>query len=521
MRLAVLKETAAAESRVAATPETVKKLIALGMTVAVQAGAGARASVSDADFTAAGAELAPDAAAALGGAAVVFAVQMPAAEVRAHIPRGALLVCVANAGLDPALAPGLAEAGIDVAAMELLPRITRAQAMDVLSSQANLAGYRAVIEGAGAFDRGFAMMMTAAGTVPPARVFVVGAGVAGLQAIATARRLGAIVSATDVRPAAKEEIRSLGATFVGVEDEESAGQTGAYARTMSDAFRAKQAELLTATVAKNDLVICTALVAGGKAPVIISAEMVAGMKPGSVVVDIAADAGGQLRRDRRRGADHHRERRQGAGLAQLAGPHPGRRQQPVCPQPADVPDHVLGQGSRRAEAAGGRRHRAGRHADPRRRRGARAIQAHNPGRSRRMNPNTVADEANSLVHQAQALALHARIVADQAGVVAAPIGTAVEPIVFLLAVFLLACFVGYYVVWNVTPALHSPLMGVTNAISSVIIVGAMLATGLGDSMAAKAFGFLAVTLASVNIFGGFTVVQRMLAMFRPRTPVKK
>ena len=292
MRLAVLKETAAAETRVAATPETVKKLAALGMTVAVQSGAGAHASVADADYAAAGAEIAADAAATLAGAGVVFAVQMPDAETRAHMARGTLLVCVANAGNDAALAPALAAAGIDVAAMELLPRITRAQSMDVLSSQANLAGYRAVIEGAGAFDRGFAMMMTAAGTVPPARVFVVGAGVAGLQAIATARRLGAIVSATDVRPAAKEEIRSLGATFVGVEDEESAGQTGAYARTMSDAFRAKQAELLKVTVAKNDLVICTALVAGGKAPVIISAEMVAGMKPGSVVVDIAADAGG-------------------------------------------------------------------------------------------------------------------------------------------------------------------------------------------------------------------------------------
>ena len=292
MRLAVLKETAAAETRVAATPETVKKLIALGMTVAVQAGAGGHASISDAEFAAAGAEVSPDAAAVLAGAAIVFAVQLPDAPTRGHIARGTLLVCVANAGVDPALAPGLAEAGIDVAAMELLPRITRAQSMDVLSSQANLAGYRAVIEGAGAFDRGFAMMMTAAGTVPPARVFVVGAGVAGLQAIATARRLGAIVSATDVRPAAKEEIRSLGATFVGVEDEESAAQTGAYARTMSDAFRAKQAELLRTTVAKNDLVICTALVAGGKAPVIITAEMVAGMKPGSVVVDIAADAGG-------------------------------------------------------------------------------------------------------------------------------------------------------------------------------------------------------------------------------------
>ncbi len=292
MRLAVLKETAAAETRVAATPETVKKLIALGMTVAVQAGAGEHTSIADSEFAAAGAEIAPDAAAAISGSGIVFAVQVPDAATRAIMPRGILLVCVVNAGADPGLAPSLAEAGIDVAAMELLPRITRAQSMDVLSSQANLAGYRGVIEGAGAFDRGFAMMMTAAGTVPPARVFVIGAGVAGLQAIATARRLGAIVSATDVRPAAKEEIKSLGAAFVGVEDEETAGQTGAYARTMSDAFRAKQADLMKTTVAKNDLVICTALVAGGKAPVIVTAEMVAGMKAGSVVVDLAADAGG-------------------------------------------------------------------------------------------------------------------------------------------------------------------------------------------------------------------------------------
>jgi NAD(P) transhydrogenase subunit alpha len=164
--------------------------------------------------------------------------------------------------------------------------------MDVLSSQANLAGYRAVIEGAAAFDRGFAMMMTAAGTVPPARVFVVGAGVAGLQAIATARRLGAIVSATDVRPAAKEEIKSLGGTFIGVEDEETAKQTGAYAGQMSEDFRRKQSELMAATVAKNDLVICTALVQGGKAPVLVTQAMVDGMKPGSVIVDIAADGGG-------------------------------------------------------------------------------------------------------------------------------------------------------------------------------------------------------------------------------------
>ena len=292
MRLAVLKERRADETRVAATPETVRKLVALGLQVTVEAGAGQHASIPDGEFTAAGAEVAADARAALAGAGVVFAVQTPQEAERALIPRGALLVCISGAVADRTLVPGLAQAGIDTAAMELLPRITRAQSMDVLSSQANLAGYRAVIEGAGAFDRGFAMMMTAAGTVPPARVFVIGAGVAGLQAIATARRLGAIVSATDVRPAAKEEIRSLGATFVGVEDAETAGQTGAYAREMTADFRRKQAELTTATVAKNDLVICTALVQGGRAPTLVTQAMVDGMRPGSVVVDLASDGGG-------------------------------------------------------------------------------------------------------------------------------------------------------------------------------------------------------------------------------------
>jgi H+-translocating NAD(P) transhydrogenase subunit alpha len=292
MRLAVLKERRAFESRVAATPETVKKLIGLGLSVAVESGAGLTSAISDADYQAAGAEIAADAAGALAGAGILFAVQAPEAAERALIPRGCLLVCTANAFGDPELAPSLAQGGVDCVAMELLPRITRAQSMDILSSQANLAGYRAVIEGAGAFERGFPMMMTAAGTVPPARVFVIGAGVAGLQAIATARRLGAIVSATDVRPAAKEEIKSLGASFVGVEDEETAAQKGAYAKEMSDAFRRKQAELMATTVAKNDLVICTALVMGRKAPVIVTAPMVESMKAGSVVVDLASDAGG-------------------------------------------------------------------------------------------------------------------------------------------------------------------------------------------------------------------------------------
>ena len=292
MRLAVLKEQRASETRVAATPETVKRLIGLGLTVAVQAGAGAGAAMPDAEFAAAGAEIAPDAATTLADAGVVFAVEMPLPEQRTLIPRGALLVCIANAFAEPDLVPSLAATGIDTAAMELLPRITRAQSMDVLSSQANLAGYRAVIEASAAFQRGFPMMMTAAGTVPPARVFIIGAGVAGLQAIATARRLGAIVSATDVRPAAKEEIKSLGASFVGVEDEETAAQTGAYAREMSENFRRKQAELMASTIAKNDIIITTALVMGRRAPVIVTQAMVEAMRPGSVIVDLASDAGG-------------------------------------------------------------------------------------------------------------------------------------------------------------------------------------------------------------------------------------
>jgi H+-translocating NAD(P) transhydrogenase subunit alpha len=292
MRLAVLKERRTGEARVAATPDTVKKLIGLGLSVAIEAGAGLTSSISDAEFAAAGAEIAPDAEAALDKAGILFAVQAPEPEIRALMARGTLLVCTMNTFADPSLVAALAAAGIDGVAMEMMPRITRAQSMDVLSSQANLAGYRAVIESADAFARGFPMMMTAAGTVPPARVLVIGAGVAGLQAIATARRLGGIVSGTDVRPAAKEEIKSLGAIYVGVEDEETAKQTGAYATQMSDAFRQKQAELMATTVAKNDIIVCTALVQGRKAPVIVTAEMVASMRAGSIIIDLAADSGG-------------------------------------------------------------------------------------------------------------------------------------------------------------------------------------------------------------------------------------
>ncbi|MFQ3622520.1 MAG: Re/Si-specific NAD(P)(+) transhydrogenase subunit alpha [Acetobacteraceae bacterium] len=300
MRLAVLKERRLGETRVAATPDTVKKLQALGLHVSIETGAGLRASIPDSEFAAAGATIAPDAASALADARIVFCVQAPLGpgegevDHLALIPRGALLLGALNVWADPARVEAYAARGIDACAMELLPRITRAQGMDILSSQANLAGYRAVIEAAMAYPRAFPMMMTAAGTVAPAAVFVVGAGVAGLQAIATARRLGAKVSATDVRPAAKEEIRSLGATFVGVETEEtkSAQTAGGYAKEMSEEFRRRQAELMAETVKKQDVIICTALTMGRSAPKIISADMVHAMRPGGVIVDLAADAGG-------------------------------------------------------------------------------------------------------------------------------------------------------------------------------------------------------------------------------------
>ena len=294
MRVAVLRERRAAETRVAATPETAKKLQGLGCSVAVEAGAGLASGIPDSAFREAGADVVADPAAALAGAGIVLAVRAPEAAELALIPRGALLIGTLQA--DAETAKAYAAAGVDACAMELLPRITRAQSMDVLSSQANLAGYRAVIEAAAEFDRGFPMLMTAAGTIPAANVFIMGAGVAGLQAIATARRLGGRVSATDVRPAAKEEIKSLGAAFVGYEDEESkAAQTaGGYAKQLSANFYAKQAEVVAAHIAKQDIVVTTALVQGRKAPTLVTEAMVASMKPGSVIVDIASDAGGNV-----------------------------------------------------------------------------------------------------------------------------------------------------------------------------------------------------------------------------------
>ena len=300
MKIGIAKERRAHELRVAVSPDTVKKLIGLGAEVAIESGAGLGSAYTDDAYAAAGAKIAPDEAAALSDADIVLKVQRPliAAEGGpdevALLKRGAMLVGILSPyGAKEQLAL-YAERGINAFAMEFMPRITRAQTMDVLSSQANLAGYRAVIDAAAEFGRAFPMMMTAAGTVAPARVFVMGAGVAGLQAIATARRLGAIVSGTDVRPAAKEQVSSLGATFVAVEDEEfkQAETAAGYAKPMSAEYQKKQAALVAEHIKKQDVIVTTALIPGRPAPVLVSEEMVASMKQGSVIVDLAVEQGG-------------------------------------------------------------------------------------------------------------------------------------------------------------------------------------------------------------------------------------
>lgn len=294
--IAILKESHAGETRVAATPDTVKKWTGAGQAVVVQSGAGLGASITDDAFTAAGATLAKTAADALKDADILLKVRGPsAAEIKA-LKSGAIVVAMLDAYREKDALNALAAKGVDAYAMEFVPRITRAQVMDVLSSQANLAGYRAVIEAANAFGKAFPMMMTAAGTVAPAKAFIMGVGVAGLQAIATARRLGAVVTATDVRPATKEQVESLGAKFLAVEDEEfkNAQTAGGYAKEMSAEYKAKQAALTTSHIAKQDIVITTALIPGRAAPILVTREQVASMKPGSILIDLAAPQGGNV-----------------------------------------------------------------------------------------------------------------------------------------------------------------------------------------------------------------------------------
>jgi NAD(P) transhydrogenase subunit alpha len=302
MKVAIIKERRAHERRVAASPDTVKHMAGMGLEPLVESGAGAEAYFPDDAYSAAGAMIVADAAAALADADIVLKVQRPlqgggdGPDEVGLMKRGAVLIGLLQPLRYPEDAKAYAKAGLAAFAMELMPRITRAQTMDVLSSQANLAGYRAVLDAAAEFGRALPMMMTAAGTIKAARVLVMGAGVAGLQAIATARRLGAIVSATDVRAAAKEQVQSLGATFITVDEEamQAAESEGGYAREMNEDFQRRQREKITEALRRTDIVICTALIPGRKAPILLTEAMVAALMPGSVVVDLAVESGGNV-----------------------------------------------------------------------------------------------------------------------------------------------------------------------------------------------------------------------------------
>ncbi len=300
MKLSVPKERRRNERRVAASPDSVKKLVGLGFEVVVETGAGIESGFTDEAYTEAGAAIAADEAGALSGSDVVLKVQRPLIDVEdgadeiGLMERGSVVIGALAALQSESHVEAYTKAGLTTFSLELLPRITRAQAMDILSSQSNIAGYKAVLDGAGAFGRALPMMMTAAGTIPPGRVLVLGAGVAGLQAIATARRLGAIVTGYDVRPAAKEQVESLGAKFLAVDEAATADAetAGGYAKEMGASYKEREAEVLAGALARNDIVICTALIPGRPAPVLIDADMVRAMRPGSVIVDLAVEQGG-------------------------------------------------------------------------------------------------------------------------------------------------------------------------------------------------------------------------------------
>ena len=296
MKIAVLKEIRDGETRVAAVPETVKKFVGLGCDVAVETGAGAYSDFSDEAYADAGAVVAGSAAEAAKNADIILKVQRPKKDELANFASGSKLIAILSPYANEKSLQNYADAGVDAFAMEFMPRITRAQSMDVLSSQSNLAGYKAVIDAAAEYGRAMPMMMTAAGTIAPAKVFIMGAGVAGLQAIATAKRLGAVVSATDVRYAAKEQVESLGGTFVVVDEEamKDAETEGGYAKEMSEDFKQRQAEYVAAHIAKQDIVITTALIPGRPAPELVSDGMVRAMKPGSVIIDLAVEQGGNV-----------------------------------------------------------------------------------------------------------------------------------------------------------------------------------------------------------------------------------
>jgi len=524
--IGVPKETAAGEKRVATVPDVVEKLIKLGFAVVVETGAGDAANFSDDVYRAAGAGIAGDAAQVWAGSDIIFKVRAPATEEVALMREGATLVSFVWPAQNPELMQLLAARKATVLAMDSVPRISRAQKLDALSSMANIAGYRAVIEAAHHFGRFFTGQITAAGKVPPAKVFVIGAGVAGLAAIGTASGLGAIVRANDTRPEVGDQVKSMGGEFVNVDYQEEGSGVGGYARVMSEGFLQAQADVFAKQAKDVDIIITTALIPGKPAPRLITAEMVKSMKPGSVIVDLAAEQGGNCELT----VPHEVTVRHGVTIigysdlpsrlsrqsSTLYATNLLRLAEELCKTKdgiihVNMEDEVL-RGTTVIKEGG--------------------ITWPPPPPKISAAPPVAARAAPAAPAAKKGHGGASAPAAGRSVAILFAIGAALfwfiganAPAAFVshFTVFVLACFVGYMVVWNVTPALHTPLMSVTNAISSIIAIGALVQVAPPFAAEAGAdrpeiwilgLAVTALALTSINMFGGFAVTRRMLQMFR-------
>jgi len=514
MKVSIPREIHPGERRVAATPDTVKRLIKLGFEVSVGAGAGAGSAASDAEFALAGARIVGSPAELWQSADIVLKVRPPEADpdLGGHevdlLRSGATLVSFIWPATNGPLVERLAARHVTVLAMDQIPRVTRAQKMDALSSMANIAGYRAIIEAASFFGRFFTGQMTAAGKVPPAKVLVIGAGVAGLSAIGTARGLGAIVRAFDTRPAAKEQVESMGADFLQVQLEEDGTGQGGYAKTMSPEFIAAEMALFKQQAREVDIIVTTALIPGKPAPRLLTADIVQVMKPGSVIVDLAAEAGGncEYTKPGQVVVEH--------GVTVIGYMDLPSRLAPTASQMYGTNLlHLL------TDMGGA----ANWHVNLEDEVVRGALVLHD-GKVMWPPPRpelpVVAAPAKPLAaaaaHKAKPKSAFGGIVGLVLGALAVLALGQVAPAAFLahFTVFVLACFIGWQVVWNVTPALHTPLMSVTNAISGIILIGGMLQVSGPPTSAVTLLAAAAVLLAMINVAGGFLVTQRMLAMFQ-------
>ena len=522
LRIGIPRERAAGEKRVAIVPEAVEKLIKLGFTVAVEAGAGDAAHFSDDSYRAAGAEVIEGEANLWSASDIIFKVRGPSSGEVGLMREGGTLVSFIWPAQNPELLQQLAGRKTTVLAMDSVPRISRAQKLDALSSMANIAGYRAVIEAAHHFGRFFTGQITAAGKVPPAKVFVIGAGVAGLAAIGTASGLGAIVRANDTRPEVGDQVKSMGGEFVTVDYEEEGSGTGGYAKLMSEGFQQAQRETFARQAKEVDIIITTALIPGKPAPMLITAEMVRSMKPGSVIVDMAAEQGGncELTEPGQVVVKHgvtiigytDLPSRLARQSSTLYSNNLLRLTEELCKTKdghinVAMDDEVL-RGTTVVKEG--------------------VITWPPPAPKLSMAPAKPASTAPVTpppahgAKAAPAAPVKAAMIFGVAALFFLLIGTC-APSAFLghFTVFVLACFIGYMVVWNVTPALHTPLMSVTNAISSIIAIGALMqiAPPLIGGMDRpdgwiRSLAVLGITLTAVNMFGGFAVTRRMLSMFR-------